>query len=63
MKSPFKSKTLAGVFTTLVGSTLAAAPGILHTAAVADPRVALLVSVGGAVLATYGRYKATDPLS
>lgn len=62
MKSPFKSKTLQGVALTLAGSALSAAPAILANAAAVDPRIGLAVSLGGALYAAYGRYKATQPL-
>ena len=62
MKSPFKSKTLQGVVMTLAGSAMAAAPAILANAAAVDPRIGLAVSVGGAIFAAYGRYKAVEPL-
>lgn len=62
MKSPFKSKTLQGVALTLAGSALSAAPAILANAAAVDPRIGLAVSLGGAIYAAYGRYKATEPL-
>lgn len=62
MKSPFKSKTLQGVAMTLAGSAMAAAPAILANAAAVDPRIGLAVSVGGAIYAAYGRFRATEPL-
>lgn len=62
MKSPFKSRTLHGIALTLAGSALSAAPAILANAAAVDPRIGLAVSVGGAIYAAYGRYKATQPL-
>lgn len=62
MKSPFRSRTLHGVALTLAGSALSAAPAILANAAAVDPRIGLAVSVGGAIFAAYGRYKATQPL-
>lgn len=62
MKSPLRSKTLQGVALTLAGSALASAPAILTTAATLDPRIGLAMSVGGAIYAAYGRYKATEKL-
>jgi len=62
MKSPFRSRTLHGVALTLAGSALSAAPAILANAAAVDPRIGLAVSVGGAIYAAYGRFKAVQPL-